>query len=690
MSLSQDVAACSTLIMKRDLFYMRLLLVVIAAVFIAACASMGRPEGGPLDETPPRFVRSNPAPGSRNVNVDRITIMFDENVQVKDVMTKVVVSPPQSSMPKVTAVGRGVRIELVDTLLPNTTYTVDFTDAISDLNEDNPLDGFAFDFSTGPTIDSLCISGMVFEAETLEPAQGMLVGVHSNLADSAISTLPFERITRTNQYGQFTVRNLKEGTYRIFALDDVNRDNKWDRSENVAFYDVTVTPSSSRVEVADTLVASDGSDSIVARMATAFAPDDVLLTWFNENYKSQYLAKYERRDHNRIYFEFGAKSDTFPELRFVGGPHDGELIDGYTVLNASVTRDTLDYWITDSSVIALDSIALSATYLRTDTLDQLSWGTDTLNFNIRKSKGKKKEEKQTKKNDGDSTSVDVPTVTLLKLKIVNNGTVDVFSPISVQAEQPIKSLDNSMVHLEMMVDTLWQPVDMPPLVMADSLKPMSLTADYKWEPGSKYRLTIDSLAITGIYDEWNGKISAEFTVRPLSDYANLTFNISGLDDPAMVQLLNNQDKPVKTVAVSNRRAVITNILPNTYYARLFIDRNGNGKYDTGNLKEKLQPEDTYYYPKKITLKKNWDVAETWNIYETPVDMQKPLDIKKNKPKKKKGERDTMTDEDDEQYYDEFGNPAVDPDDPFGKRKNHRYNSLEGRDRNTHTQGAGYR
>ncbi len=669
---------------------MRLLLVVIAAVFIAACASMGRPEGGPIDETPPRFVRSNPAPGSRNVNVDRITIMFDENVQVKDVMTKVVVSPPQSSMPKVTAVGRGVRIELVDTLLPNTTYTVDFTDAISDLNEDNALDGFAFDFSTGSTIDSLCISGMVFEAETLEPAQGMLVGVHSNMADSAISTLPFERITRTNQFGQFTVRNLKEGSYRIFALDDVNRDNKWDRSENVAFYDAVITPSSSRVEVSDTLVAADGSDSIVARMATAFAPDDVLLTWFNENYKSQYLAKYERRERNRIYFEFGAKNDTFPVIRFVGGSHDGELLDDFTVLNASVTRDTLDYWITDSSIIALDSIALAATYLRTDTLDRLVWGTDTLNFNMRKSKAKKKEEKKAKENESDSTSVDVPAVTLLKMKIVNSGTIDVFSPISVQTEQPIKSLDNSMVHLEMMVDTLWHPVDMPPLVMADSLKPMSLTAEYKWEPGAKYRLTIDSLAITGIYDEWNGPISSEFTVRQLSDYANLTFNISGRVDSAMVQLLNNQDKPIRTVAVSNGRAVIANILPNTYYARMFIDRNGNGKYDTGNLKEKLQPEETYYYPKKITLKKNWDVEETWDIYATPVDMQKPLDIKKNKPKKKKGERDTVTDEDEEQYYDEFGNPAVDPDDPFGKRKNHRYNSLEGRDRNANSQGAGYR
>lgn len=229
---------------------MRLLLAVAVAFVIAACASMGRPEGGPRDETPPVYVRSNPAPGSTNVNMDRFTITFDENVQIKDAMNKVVVSPPQKSIPKISAVGRNVRIEMVDTLLPNTTYTIDFTDAISDLNESNELDGFAFDFSTGPTLDSLCISGMVFEAETLEPAQGMLVGVHSNLSDTAISTMPFDRITKTNQLGQFTVRNLKPGTYRIFALNDVNRDNKWDRTEDVAFYDVTVSPQqSSRVSV---------------------------------------------------------------------------------------------------------------------------------------------------------------------------------------------------------------------------------------------------------------------------------------------------------------------------------------------------------------------------------------------------------------------------------------------------------
>ena len=127
-------------------------------------------------------------------------------------------------------------------MLPNTTYTIDFADAIKDLNEGNVLDGLAIDFSTGDSIDTLCISGMVLEARNLEPAQGMLVGIYSNLSDTAITSLQLERIAKTNQLGQFTVRNLKPGQYQIFALNDVNRDYRWDRTEDVAFYDVAVSP----------------------------------------------------------------------------------------------------------------------------------------------------------------------------------------------------------------------------------------------------------------------------------------------------------------------------------------------------------------------------------------------------------------------------------------------------------------
>ncbi len=293
-------------------------------------------------------------------------------------MNKVVVSPAQRTTPVVTANGRRITVELRDSLVPNTTYTIDFADAIKDLNESNVLDGFALDFATGDTIDTLRVSGMVFEARTLEPAQGMLVGVYSNLSDTAVSTLPFERITKTNQLGQFTLRNMKAGTYRIYAVNDVNRDYHWDRSEDVAFFDVTISPETEAAQFTDTLVNMAGEDSIVTYPGTRFLPDDILLTWFNEGYVSQYLRKNERPEPNNLDFEFSTKADTLPILKLLNTHRAGEESEKWSVLQASPTLDTLRYWITDTSLVALDTLMIEARYIRTDTLDQLSWTTDTL------------------------------------------------------------------------------------------------------------------------------------------------------------------------------------------------------------------------------------------------------------------------------------------------------------------------
>lgn len=245
----------------------------------AGCASMGRPEGGPRDVTPPVFVSGSPAPGAINVKGNKIRITFDENVDLKNVQQTVIVSPAQKRQPSISSVGKTVTVELRDTMRDSTTYTIDFGDAIVDLNEGNPLDGFAYAFSTGPVIDTLSISGMVFEARNLEPAQGMLVGVYNALdPDTAITSLPFGRVTRTNQLGQFTVRNLAPGSYRVYALGDLNSDYHWDRSENVAFLGETVTPVAQPSVVTDTLVAADGSDSIVTVGSTIFLPNDIILT----------------------------------------------------------------------------------------------------------------------------------------------------------------------------------------------------------------------------------------------------------------------------------------------------------------------------------------------------------------------------------------------------------------------------
>lgn len=637
---------------------LRLLLVMVAAAVMVACANMGRPEGGPRDELPPVYVRSNPAMGQLNFNGNKITVDFDENIQLDDAMNKIVVSPAQRNTPAISSNGRRVTIELRDTIMPNTTYTIDFADAVKDLNEGNVLDGFAMDFATGDTIDTLRISGMVFEARTLEPAQGMLVGVYSNTSDTAISTLPFERITKTNQLGQFTLRNLKAGSYRVYALNDINRDYHWDRSEDVAFYDVTISPTSEPTVITDTLTRSTGErDSLVTRNATRFLPDDLLLTWFNEGYTSQYLKDYKRPERNKITFQFGAKSDTLPILHLLNTHRAGDEISTWSTLDASPTLDTLTYWISDTSLVSLDSITIEATYLRTDTLDNLTWGTDTLKFNMRPEK-KKKEKK--KKNDEEEDSI--PPVPHMELRISSGNSQDLHKGLTLTAGTPIQRFDTTAVKLEIQVDTLWYNIVPPSFSRPEPLHPMVFTAPYKWEEGSKYRLTIDSAAVVDIYGLDNVQLVHEFTTKKSDNYSAISFNVSGLDGrKGIVEVLSSSDKPVAAAPVNGSLATIQYLSPGTYYARLFIDANDDGEWTTGSIADSIQPEEVYYYPKKINLKKNWTIEQSWNINELPVDQQKPQEIKKNKPKRKKGdpdERPTDEEEEDEFFDDPFMNSAT--------------------------------
>lgn len=643
---------------------MRLLLPLVGAVaLLSACASIGRPEGGPRDETPPVYLRSNPAPGTTGFTGTKIEVIFDENIKLEDIMNKVVVSPAQKQPPTISANGRKLSVEMRDTLMLSTTYTLDFSDAIRDLNEGNILDGFALDFATGDTIDTLRISGMVFEAQTLEPAQGMLVGVYSNLEDSAIHTLPMERITKTNQLGQFTIRNLKEGSYRIFALNDVNRDYHWDRSEDVAFYDVTISPTATPTTVTDTLMRENGQrDSLVTRDATRYLPDDVLLTWFNEGYSSQYLKDYKRPERNKITFQFGTKADTLPIIRLLNTHRAGDEISTWSMLDASPTLDTLTYWIADTSLVALDSITLEASYMRTDTNDCLSWTTDTLRFNIRTVK--KKEEKKKKKKDEEEED-SIPKIPHMELRVSSGSSQELNRGLVITGGTPIVSFDTTAVKLEMQVDTLWYPIEQPRFHRLDSLKPMTYTAPYEWEEGTKYRLTIDSAAVHDIYGLDNEPLTHEFTTKKSDDYSTVSFTITGLDErPAIVEVLNTSDKPVGYAPVENNIATIAYLPPGTYYARLYIDANGDGQWTTGSLSDSIprQPEETYYYPKKLTLKKNWTIEQSWDINELPVDQQKPQEIKKNKPKRKKGDpeepRNGDEEEEDEFFDDPFMNNAT--------------------------------
>lgn len=659
--------------------YMQLLAGAAVASLLGACASMGRPTGGDYDIEPPVYVKSNPAIGATGINRNHITIDFNENVQVEDVMNKVVVSPAQKNIPQITANGHRVLVELRDTMQPGTTYTIDFSDAISDLNEKNVLDGFAIDFSTGDSIDSLRLSGMVFEARTLEPAQGVLVGVYSNLTDTTITTLPLERIAKTNQLGQFTVRGLKPGDYHIFAINDINRDYHWDRSEDVAFYDVTVSPTAETTTVTDTLTAADGSDSIVSVSRTKYLPNDILLTWFNEGYTPQYLKDYTRPDRRRLFVKFSAPSDTLPEIRLLNGVDSGQPIDRWARLNATATLDSLEYFITDTAVVAQDTMMIEMRYLRTDTLDQLSWGTDTLRVLFKgareekrqKEEAEKKAAERRKKAEKKGENIDsieaaeAAKLTFVKVSAPGGATQEIYKPLFIDVDQPLDTIIQSGLRMLILNDTIWDTIPAPPLVPVDSFGLLKYQLDMKWTPGTKYKYVADSATIIGAYNQWNSTFTHEFSTRKLEDYSALYFNVTGVTDSAVVEVLDKSDKPVDEAPLKGGVAEFPYMQPGTYYARLYIDRNGNGKWDTGSLLDSVQPEEVYYYPKKIVLKKNWDVEQTWNIYDTPIDLQKPKEIVKNKPKTAKKRR---RNKDGTYIDDENGerNPDEEEEDPYNE------------------------
>lgn len=636
---------------SKSLYY---IFIIIAAAVMYSCANIGNPSGGPIDKTPPIFMRSNPTPNAVNVKDRKIEIFFDEIVTLKDPSTKIIVSPAQTEMPRMSALGRKVTVELVDSLLPNTTYTIDFSNSIQDNNEGNAIDNFAFAFSTGSVIDSMRVSGYVLDSRTLEPMQSVVVGLQSNLADSAFHKEKLQRVALTNDRGQFTIRNVSPGSYHIFALKDLDRDYKFGNpTEDIAFLDSIIVPSIGSREAADTVYNDlNEIDTIMRATRPAYFPNDILLSMFNEDRKSQYLANNLRVDSTRISLTFAAASDTLPSLSIVGR---NDVPDQWYTLERSQTNDTLTYWIRPPHLVSADTLIVATTYLRTDTASNLSWGTDTLKFTFQRQKAKKK-----KKNEETDS---LEQIRFMELHPLANGTQEVYAPLLLQTGTPIERYSREAFHLQRKLqnDTTFYPAEIKSIALRDStLNRRDLMLKVDWEPGAAYTLAVDSLAMTDIYGLQTKPLKVDFNVRKMEEYGNIVFNIPAVRDSAIVELLDGTEKIVLRAPVKSHRAELLNLLPGKYYARLFIDRNGNGKYDTGNYDMHLQPEETVYYPGAINLKKNWDVEQTWDIYATPIDKQKPEAIKKNKPERKKWEKvnaeKTETDEDEENGFSDFSNP----------------------------------
>lgn len=610
-------------------------------IVVYSCASMGNPDGGPYDEEPPKFVRSTPKPFAINSKEKKVTIEFDEFIKLEKAAEKVVVSPPQLEQPEIKASGRKVVVGLVDSLRPNTTYTIDFADAIVDNNEGNPLGNYAFTFSTGTTIDTMEVSGTVLSASDLEPVKNIQVGLHSDLSDSAFMKKPFDRVSRTDSRGHFSIRGIAPGKYRIYALMDGNQNYLFDsKTEMIAFSDSIIIPAMEDAMRQDTIWKDSLTiDTIKSVGYTRFLPDDIILRAFKEENDRQYLTRSERDKENHFVLTFSARADTLPTLKGLNFDERDAFI-----IEKTDRNDSICYWIKDSLIYQMDTLEIQMDYLATDTLDRLVPQTDTL-FLANKltraeqekleAKAAEEKEKERKKKEKKGEKIEPEPTKFLTLNVDAPSAFDLDRNVYLSFDEPVASIDTAAIHMEIKKDSLWEEI--PFLFVSDSVLPRKYEILAEWEPEKEYQLSIDSMAFKGVYGLHTNKVKQTMKVKKLDEYGTILLNITGADSTAVVELLDGSGKVLRQQRITPQNTADFYYLnPGTkFYIRLFNDRNGNGVWDTGKYSEHLQPEEVYYFPKVWEMKANFEFEENWNINAVPVEKQKLDEIKKQKPEETK-------------------------------------------------------
>ena len=615
----------------------KLLYICCIALAMIGCARMGSPDGGWYDDDPPKVVSCIPEDQATNISTKKITILFDEYIKLTDATNKVIVSPPQLEVPDIKATGKKIVVELQDSLMPNTTYTIDFSDAISDNNENNPMGSYTYSFSTGERIDTFEVSGYVLDASNLEPIKGIMVGLYNDLADSAFQTKPMLRVSRTDSRGHFVVKGVAPGTYRAYALQDMDGDFRFSqKSEMIGYNHLTFEPGSKPDTRTDTIWRDSlHIDALIKVPYTHFLPDDVTLLAFTHVLTDRFLIKTERVEANKfsMYFSYGN-----PQLPVIKGLNFDS--DSAFVVETNEKQDTIHYWLRDTALVNQDTLRMEISYLMTDSAGVLINQTDTIeglakvSFEKRQ-KEMNKQKDQWRKDMGKRMKRGEKADTIwhekpLEVKYDAPASMDPDKIVRIEMPTPLQHCDTAGVHLYSMIDSVWYESDCRMVPIPNQIRNYKLLAD--WRPGVEYSLEVDSAAFIDIYGKVSDPFKQGIKIKTEDEYGTLKLNITGVEDSAMiVQLLNSSGKMVKQVKVKNHVAEFKFIKPDKYYISALIDSNGNGVWDTGSYAEDRQAEAVYYYPREIECKAKWDVTQTWNVTGTPIYKQKPEKITKQKP-----------------------------------------------------------
>lgn len=596
-------------------------------IFYTSCANIGSPSGGPKDSIPPVLLKTIPELRGTNYTGTDVRFTFDEYILPDQISEKLVISPPIKKKPIIKMKGKTLIVEFPQDLRKETTYSLDFKDAVADNNEKNPIKDFRFAFSTGSSCDSLKVAGYVKNALNQEPVEKALVMLH-RLTDytAFVDSIP-DYIATTNKEGFFMIDNIAPGKYRLYGLTDADNSLTYNSSsELIAFADSLLVPSANFVARNDTIV--KGSDTLVVTGHVDYLPEEQYLMMFEEERFEQYLDASSRTQANKCSFYFAESlSDSF-KINLLNPKPTGD----WSFIESNLKRDSISVWLTDTIISQSDSLKFELKYEMLDTLNQMIVKRDTVELIYTAPKAPK-----VKRKKGEVP--ELPSISLATN--INSSAHDIYQRINIEAPEPLSSFDLSKIRLYSLVDSV--KTQIPIAVEKDTNSIRKYFIEHRWEPSSSYLFQIDSAAARNIYGYPNKKIEQKFRIQKEEYYGKIILTLSGLSSPAIVQLLGNEKEEKvlqKIQAIGDGKIEFPYLKPAKYKLRIIFDPNKNGKWDTGFLADYLQPEKVVYYPKILKIRSSFDIVENWKIDYKP-DYKKELideELEKEKARKKEQEK----------------------------------------------------
>jgi hypothetical protein len=628
-------------------------------ILYSGCAKIVAPTGGPKDEQHPLIVKIDPPDYTVNFDSKEISISFDEYIQLKDLNSNLIISPPVEKNPDVKVKGKTLHIKFEEDLRDSTTYNIYFGNSVQDFNEGNPIENFQYILSTGAYIDSLSIEGQVLNSFNLLPEEGVFVMLYSEYDDSIpLKEIPVY-ISKTNANGIFRINNIRNDQFKLFCLRDLNKNYLFDLvDENIAFTDSLVSFDLITETTIDTVYKIESSiadsvkykqdsimtdfievdtipveelkakdslninadsikaksikeiDSIIVSSRTYFPIQNYVLMLFTEDRNLQYIVNNTRETKQKIEIVFNKAIKDSVVLSMA----DTVMEKDWYIKETGINNDSITYWLKDSSIYNKESITFILDYQKEDSNLVYQWNTDTLKmkyFELKQNNQQKNNQQKRKNKEIEDTSLKYD------LNIKSRGTMDLNRNLNFVFETPLQHFDTTKIDLYAVIDSIKIPVKYNFVKDSTRLRKYNMLVD--WSEDTIYRIEIYPDAFTDIYETVNDTNIIEFATQKLDYYGKILADITDIDSSFQVicQLIlpGNEEETIYSEKIIQSDQILEYdfLPPKEFIFKVIIDRNFNGKWDTGDYLKHIQPEEVLYHKDKIGVRSNWDIEINFSM-----------------------------------------------------------------------------